>query len=120
MDLKRITLSLKRKSSLHDIEFEKIDALVPLGFKNFLEAQSTGYIGIYRGRSKENYNLKNSNNGVFVYVINGAFDVHGRLLESRDGLSLWDTREIEFEALSDNAIILLFEIDLNSKHINNN
>jgi quercetin 2,3-dioxygenase len=110
----------KHESSLSDIEFKKINSLVPLGFNNISEDQLAGHIGIYQSRSKENYTLKNPGNGVFVYVINGAFDVHGRLLEYRDGLSLWDTQKIEFEALSDNAIILLFEINLDSKHINNN
>jgi len=110
---------LENTSALHGIEFEKMNSLVPLGFKK-LTGQSAGYVGIYRERAEENYALQDHRNGVFVYVINGVFDVQGRLLECRDGLSLWDTSKIEFEALTDNAIIILFEINLSSKHININ
>jgi hypothetical protein len=36
--------------------------------------------------------------------------VQGRLLENRDALSLWDTEEIDMEALSNDAVILLIEV----------
>jgi len=36
--------------------------------------------------------------------------VQHRLLHARDGLVLWDAKEIEMEALSNDAIILLLEI----------
>ena len=101
----------KQQSALRNIEFRKMDELVC--FDSNSADQSTGYIGIYQGRSEDNYMLKNPNNGVFVYVISGAFEVQGRLLEYKDGLSLWNTNEIEFEALSNNAIILILEIKLN-------
>ena len=108
----------KQRSLVHDIEFDKLNTLFPLGFNKIVHNQSAGHIGIYQSGSKENYVLTKTENGVFIYVINGAVDVEGRLLERRDGLSLWETRKIEFEALTDNAIVILLEIDL--KNINNN
>ncbi|MBP6024431.1 hypothetical protein [Ferruginibacter sp.] len=33
-----------------------------------------------------------------------------RLLHAKDGLAIWNTGEIDFEALSNNAILLLLEI----------
>jgi len=78
-------------------------------FHNGLSAQ----IGIFNGREEIAYNPANSSNGIFVFVISGAFEVDGRLLEERDGLSLWNTAEIELEALSENAILLLIEAPLN-------
>ncbi len=48
---------------------------------------------------------------MFVFVVLCAFEVRGRLLQVRDGLGLWnDTNNIELEALSNNAIILLIEL----------
>ena len=47
-----------------------------------------------------------------VFVIHGAFEVENRLLESRDGLAIWNTDRIELEALSNEAILLLLEIKL--------
>jgi len=68
-------------------------------------------IGIFEGRKEGFYALKN-NNGAFAFVINGAFEFQNRLLESRDGIAIWDIVEIEFEALSENAILLLIETAL--------
>jgi quercetin 2,3-dioxygenase len=41
------------------------------------------------------------------FVLQGAFEAEGRLLHERGGLALWDAGEIEIEALSNNAILLL-------------
>ncbi|MES2488085.1 MAG: pirin [Bacteroidota bacterium] len=71
-----------------------------------------GAMGIFTGREEALYRLKNPENGLFVFIINGAFEVKGRLLEERDGLALWDTPEADMEALSENAIILILEVPL--------
>lgn len=98
---------LGTQSLLQNIEFKKMNELVC-----FDSAEQTGYIGIYDGRSEGTYTVKKPGNGVFVHIIKGAFEVQGRLLEQKDGLSLWNIHEIEFEALSNNAIIMLLEIQL--------
>lgn len=36
--------------------------------------------------------------------------MQNRLLEARDGLGLWNVDEIEFEALSNEAVLLILEI----------
>lgn len=48
--------------------------------------------------------------GLFVFVIEGAFEVQNRLLEARDGLSLRGVAVLEAEALSNDAILLLIEL----------
>ncbi|WP_269234022.1 hypothetical protein [Flavobacterium flavigenum] len=70
------------------------------------------FIGVYDGRKEGFYTLKNLKNGVFVFVVNGAFEVEDRLLEAKDGLSIKSTEVIEWEALSENAVLLLFEVAL--------
>ena len=69
-------------------------------------------IGKFLGREDIAYSLNCSLNGVFVFVIEGAFEVSNRLLESRDGLALWNTSNIEMESLSNDAIILVVELQL--------
>jgi quercetin 2,3-dioxygenase len=66
-----------------------------------------GFIGKYGGRKKGKFTVKNLENGVFVFVINGVFEVQDRLLHARDGLAIWDIEMIDFEALSNEAVILL-------------
>ncbi|MBF4492483.1 pirin [Flavobacterium sp. JLP] len=77
--------------------------------------RAIGFIGIYDGRKEGFYALKNSNNGVFVFVIHGAFEVENRLLEAKDGLGIKKVGTIEWEALSENAILLVMEVPLTSK-----
>jgi hypothetical protein len=69
-----------------------------------------GFIGMYDARKEGFYSLKNNSNGVFVFVINGAFEIENRLLESKDGLSLSGIDSLEWEALSENAILIVLEI----------
>ncbi|MFB9109657.1 hypothetical protein [Flavobacterium gyeonganense] len=74
--------------------------------------QVVGFIGVYDGRKEGFYTLKNPNNGVFVFIVNGAFEVEDRLLEARDGLSMKKTEVMQWEALSENAVLLVFEVAL--------
>lgn len=47
---------------------------------------------------------------LFAFVIAGAFELEGRLLHEKDGLALWDATEIELEALSNHALVLVLEL----------
>ncbi len=68
-------------------------------------------IGKFAGRKEAVYKISRQKNSVFAFVIQGAFEVQGRLLHARDGLGLWDdTNLIELEALSNDAIVLLLEL----------
>lgn len=75
-------------------------------------SNTMGFIGIYDGRKEGFYALKNNLNGAFVFVISGAFEVENRLLQEKDGLSLKKIETVEWEALSENAILLLFEVPM--------
>jgi quercetin 2,3-dioxygenase len=70
-------------------------------------------IGKFDGREETTYHSKNKEAGLFVFVIEGAFEVEGRLLHARDSLALWETEKIEMEALSNVAIIFTIELALN-------
>ncbi len=68
-------------------------------------------MGKFAGREEAIYTLKNEQNNLFVFIIQGVFEVQGRLLHARDGLGLWDVSEdIELEALSNDAIVLMLEL----------
>lgn len=67
-------------------------------------------VGKFRGRAEGHYTLHDPSHGVFAFVVQGAFEIQSRLLHARDGLALWDLNEIEFEALSNEAILVLLEL----------
>lgn len=70
------------------------------------------FIGKFTGREEALHKV-GSGNGLFAFVLEGAFEVQYRLLETRDGLALWNVEDVELEALSNDAIILLVEVCLN-------
>ena len=74
-------------------------------------------IGMFSGRQEVMYTTAKPENGVFVFVLEGAFEVQYRMLERRDGLCLWDIREIEIEAHSEDAILLIIELALTERAI---
>jgi quercetin 2,3-dioxygenase len=49
-------------------------------------------------------------NDAFIFVIDGVFEVQNRLLHRRDALLLPAPEKLEFEALSEGAILLVLEI----------
>ncbi|NII28495.1 pirin [Pseudoflavitalea sp. X16] len=68
------------------------------------------FIGKFTGRAEITHTITSPYNGLFVFVIEGAFEVQYRMLHAGDGLALWDLQEVEFEALSNDAIILVVEM----------
>lgn len=66
-------------------------------------------IGKFNGRGETIYQPQTENVAVFIFVLEGAFEVEGRLLHARDGLALWKTDTIEMEALSNDAILFIIE-----------
>jgi len=68
------------------------------------------YIGKFSGRGETTYNSRFKKNCVFLFIIEGAFEVEGRLLHAGDGLAIRDEKETGIEALSNDAILLLLEL----------
>ena len=60
----------------------------------------------------ETYQLKNPNNGVYIFVISGKVVVNGNTLDTRDGLGVWDTKNFTMDVL-DGAKVLLMEVPIN-------
>lgn len=66
-------------------------------------------IGKFDGREETTFPLKNKKAAAFALIIEGAFEVQGRLLHVGDALAIWDTPQVEIEAFSNQAIILVIE-----------
>ncbi|CAM4383899.1 hypothetical protein SAMN06265348_11462 [Pedobacter westerhofensis] len=67
-------------------------------------------IGRFKGRSEGMYRLRNKHSRLLSFVISGAFEVEHRLLHMRDGLALSDLEEVDFESLSEGAVLLMIEL----------
>lgn len=73
--------------------------------------KTRAFLGKYAGRTQSAYVASRPDRNLFIFVIEGAFEVQDRLLESRDGLALKHCGTVEFEALSSNALLLLIETE---------
>ena len=59
----------------------------------------------------QTYELKNPNNGVYIFVISGKVVVNGNTLDTRDGLGVWDTKNFTMDVIDD-AKVLLMEVPM--------
>nr|WP_313974981.1 pirin family protein [uncultured Psychrobacter sp.] len=55
----------------------------------------------------ETYQLKNPNNGVYIFVISGKVVINGNTLDTRDGLGVWDTKNFTMDVLDDTRVLLM-------------
>jgi quercetin 2,3-dioxygenase len=70
------------------------------------------HLGKFDKGVSQKYTLKKEGNGVYVFVLNGAVTVDGQLLNTRDGLGIWDTNDFVITADND-AEFLLMEVPMN-------
>jgi len=99
-----------------DLEAAKNNLLTivsPMGEKDGLNIHQNAWFSL--GRLDKDfttsYQLKDKNNGVYAFVIDGAISINGEKLNRRDGLGINGTGELEIRAESD-AEILLMEIPM--------
>ncbi|MBI5372379.1 MAG: pirin family protein [Sphingobacteriales bacterium] len=57
------------------------------------------------------YTLKNKNNGVYAFVIEGDVNINGQLLNRRDGMGITETDSLHIETISP-ATLLLMEVPM--------
>lgn len=53
------------------------------------------------------YDVKNTKNGVYAFIIYGNVTINGQKLQSRDGFGVWEIEKLEIEAMSDTEILLI-------------
>lgn len=58
------------------------------------------------------YKLKKEGNGVYVFVLEGRFEIAEQLLERRDGMGISDSTSFSMKACSSEAEILLMEVPM--------
>lgn len=70
------------------------------------------HLGTFEKKNHSEYLFKGSDSGVYAFVLEGSFQCEGQTLNRRDGLGIWDTKSIHFEALADNSSLLLMEVPM--------
>jgi len=70
------------------------------------------HIGRFEEDATVTYNLKKVGNGVYVFVLEGRFEIAEELLERRDGMGISDSDVFTIKSLSADAEILLMEVPM--------
>jgi redox-sensitive bicupin YhaK (pirin superfamily) len=65
------------------------------------------HLGQFDKDVRATYQLKKEGNGLYVFVLNGSLAVDGQELKTRDGFGIWDFNEVEIQASSDAAFLLM-------------
>lgn len=65
------------------------------------------HLGEFDVEKSLDYTLKKPGNGVYVFVIQGSFNVEGENLKKRDAIGIWDTETINFTAQSQSKVLLV-------------
>lgn len=58
------------------------------------------------------YHIKQKNNGVYLFVIEGSVDVNNESLNRRDAMGIWNTNSFKINA-SEDSFILLMDVPMN-------
>ena len=69
------------------------------------------HMGEFTGEKEQIYRLKDKNNGVYVFVIEGRALVDSKCLQKRDALGVWETESLNIKA-DKNSKILLIEVPM--------
>ncbi len=69
------------------------------------------HMGDLEKGTETNYDIKDRNNGVYAFVLEGEVSINGQALEKRDGFGVWDTDQISIKADS-NAKVLLMDVPM--------
>jgi len=69
-------------------------------------------LGIFDSGVTFTYDLKKHGNGLYLFVIKGAFEVEGTVLEHRDGFGLWDVNKIQVASKSAGSELLLMDLPM--------
>lgn len=70
------------------------------------------HMGNFDHRFKTSYAVKKKGNGIYAFVLEGAFEIEGVKLERRDAVGITDTENVSIQALSENSEILLMELPM--------
>ena len=65
------------------------------------------HLGKFDKNCKDSYAIKKEGNGVYIFIISGAVLIDNQLLETRDGLGLWNCNSFAIEAVSDCEFLLM-------------
>lgn len=70
------------------------------------------HMGSFESDHKSTYAIQKSGNGLYAFVLEGAFEIEGQKLGKRDAIGIWDTKSVNFHSLDKRSRLLLIEVPM--------
>lgn len=64
-------------------------------------------LGKFDKGSQDEYKIKKTGNGAYLFILQGEVEVNGEKLAKRDGMGIWNTESINLKASSDARVLLM-------------
>lgn len=70
------------------------------------------HLGNFESGRTTSYTLKDQQNGVYAFVLEGEVEIEGQKLEKRDGFGLWNMDQFQLKSLTKSKVLLM-EVPMN-------
>ncbi|MGB5645899.1 MAG: pirin family protein, partial [Muriicola sp.] len=77
----------------------------------WIHQQAWFHLGEFSEGNSVSYTLKNKENGLYVFLLEGTCQVGDELLNRRDGMGIWEADTVAFE-INASVKILLMEVPM--------
>ena len=64
-------------------------------------------LGELKSGTEQVYKIKDKQNGIYVFVLDGEVSIGGQALSKRDGFGVWDTKDVSIKIISDAKVLLM-------------
>jgi len=65
------------------------------------------HLGYFDEGKSVTYTLKNPDNGVYIFVLEGKAEIEEHSIDKRDGLGIWNTEKINFKSKTPSRVLLM-------------
>ena len=103
----------QRAFDLEQVKNQLVTIVSPMGHTEGLNIHQNAWFQLgklEKGRTLR-YELKDKNNGIYAFIIEGGVTINDQLLNRRDGLGIQDMEKLDIKA-EENAEILLMELPM--------
>lgn len=104
----QITLDVSKRHN----RFQQILSPDPKDEGVWIHQDAWFHLGTFDTGHRGSYRVKRAGNGVYAFVIKGAFTINGIALQERDGLGLEAVEELDVQADSAGAELLLMDVPM--------
>lgn len=115
---KKLNIKPRYDQKTYELKDNELTLVVsPTGSASAVGINQDAYfsLGRFTTGHSVNYDVKESGNGVFVFVLSGTVTVNGQELKVRDGVGISETNNLNIKA-SENAEVLLMEVPMMGMH----